>query len=89
MRRLCSWCGEILTLGSTLPLQTTHGVCNPCARELLASIAGDSSKGMACRETKMLQGAHSESCEAIGEPSRAPVIQRQVSDPELRRHAKP
>ena len=57
MRRKCSWCGEILNLGSTLPLQTTHGVCNPCARELLASIAGSTSKGIVRRETKIREDA--------------------------------
>jgi hypothetical protein len=44
MRRLCAWCGVILESGSAFPSPTAHGVCVPCAQELLPSVADSSRK---------------------------------------------
>ena len=52
MRRLCSWCNEILESGSSLPLQTTHGVCAPCVQKLLDSITGSREEASSCLGTK-------------------------------------
>jgi hypothetical protein len=54
MRRMCSWCNEILESGNSSPLQTTHGVCAPCVQKLLVSIEGF------CGEASSRSGAESE-----------------------------
>jgi len=56
MRRICSWCGEILESGSAFPLLTTHGACAPCAKKLLASIADSSGNDLVCRSAEPLEG---------------------------------
>jgi len=76
MRRLCSWCGETLEAGSAFPSLTTHGVCVPCARKLVAAIADPSRKALALRAPKPLEDAHSKGCEAISELPRAHRLRR-------------
>jgi hypothetical protein len=76
MRRLCSWCGETLESGSACHSLTTHGICAPCARKLLASIADSSGKALARREAKPLEGAHSKGREAISVLPRSHLLRR-------------
>jgi hypothetical protein len=76
MRRLCSWCSDTLEGSSASPSLTTHGICAPCARKLLASIADSSGKALARRATKMLEGARPKGCDAISALPRAHVIRR-------------
>jgi hypothetical protein len=62
MRRLCSWCDEVLESGSSSSLQITHGVCAPCAQKLLASIAGSREEASSRIGTK--SEVNSKRCEA-------------------------
>jgi len=76
MRRLCSWCGEILESGSAFPSLTTHGICAPCARKLLTSIADSSGRAPARRAAKPLEGAYSKGCKAISVLPRSHLLRR-------------
>jgi hypothetical protein len=62
MRRMCSWCNEILESGNSSPLQTTHGVCAPCVQKLLVSIAGSREEASSGSGAKL--EANAKPCEA-------------------------